>query len=92
MPDKDLKALFQHALQDVYAAETALLKALPRMAEAARSEPLRGALAVHLQETEEQIRRLAASPRPRAIVSAVPARRGLVPHDSKEWVAFTPSA
>ncbi len=58
MADKDLKALFQHALQDVYAAEAAILKALPRMAEAAQSEALRGALAVHLQETEEQIRRL----------------------------------
>ena len=58
MADKDLKTLFQHALQDVYSAETAILKALPRMVEAAQAEPLRGALAVHQQETEEQIRRL----------------------------------
>ena len=33
----------------------------------------------------------AASPRPRAIASAVPARRGLLPHEPKGWVAFTPS-
>ena len=58
MADKDLKALFQHALQDVHSAETAILKALPRMMEAAQAEALRGALAVHLRETEEQIRRL----------------------------------
>ncbi len=58
MADKDLKALFQHALQDVYSAETAILKALPRMAEAAQAEALKGALAVHLRETEEQVRRL----------------------------------
>ena len=58
MADKDLKALFQHALQDVYSAETAILKAMPRMVEAAQSEALRGALAVHQQETEGQIRRL----------------------------------
>ena len=58
MADKDLTALFQHALQDVYSAEKAILKAMPRMVEAAQAEPLRGALAVHQQETEEQIRRL----------------------------------
>src|SRR4028119_458325 len=58
MADKDLKALFQHALQDVYSAETAILKAMPRMVQAAQAEELRGALAVHQQETEGQVRRL----------------------------------
>ncbi len=58
MADKDLKALFQHALQDVYSAETAIFKAMPRMVQAAQAEELRGALAVHQQETEEQVRRL----------------------------------
>ena len=58
MADKDLKALFQHALWDGYSAEAAILKAVPRMAEAAQFEALRGALAVHLQEMEEQVRRL----------------------------------
>ncbi len=58
MAEKDLKALFLHQLKDTYFAEQAILKALPQMAQAAQSEELRGALAVHLQETEEQVKRL----------------------------------
>ena len=58
MAEKDLKALFVHQLKDTYFAENAILKALPQMAEAAQSEELRGALAVHLRETEEQVKRL----------------------------------
>jgi len=59
MAEKDLKALFLHQLKDTYFAENAILKALPQMAEAAQTEEVRGALAVHLKETEGQIRRLA---------------------------------
>jgi ferritin-like metal-binding protein YciE len=44
MAEKDLKALFVHQLKDTYFAENAILKALPQMAEAARSEELRGHL------------------------------------------------
>ena len=58
MAEKDLKALFLHQLKDTYFAENAILKALPQMAEAAESEELRGAFAVHLEETEGQVRRL----------------------------------
>jgi ferritin-like metal-binding protein YciE len=58
MAEKDLKALFLHQLKDTYFAENAILKALPQMAEAAKSEELRGAFAVHLKETEEQVKRL----------------------------------
>ena len=58
MAEKDLKALFLHQLKDTYFAEQAILKALPQMAQAAQSEELKGALAVHLQETEEQVKRL----------------------------------
>ena len=58
MPDKDLKALFLHQLKDTYFAENAILKALPQMAEAAQSEELKGAFAVHLKETEAQVKRL----------------------------------
>jgi ferritin-like metal-binding protein YciE len=56
--DKDLKALFLHQLKDTYFAENAILKALPAMAEAAQSDELRGAFAVHLRETEVQVKRL----------------------------------
>ncbi len=58
MAEKDLKALFLHQLKDTYFAENAILKALPQMAEAAESEELRGAFAVHLKETEGQVKRL----------------------------------
>ena len=58
MAEKNLKALFVHQLKDIYFAENAILKALPRLAEAAQSEELRGALAVHLKETEGQVTRL----------------------------------
>jgi ferritin-like metal-binding protein YciE len=58
MPAKDLKALFLHQLQDTYYAENAILKALPKMAEAAQAEELRGAFGVHLKETEQQVKRL----------------------------------
>jgi ferritin-like metal-binding protein YciE len=58
MADKDLKALFLHQLKDTYFAETAILKALPQMADAAQAEELKGAFAVHLKETEGQVKRL----------------------------------
>jgi ferritin-like metal-binding protein YciE len=58
MADKDLTGLFQHTLNDVYAAETAILRALPRMADAALSEALREAFQAHLKETQQQVRRL----------------------------------
>ena len=58
MADKDLKALFLHQLKDTYFAEHAILKALPKLAEAARSSELRGAFGVHLEETKTQVNRL----------------------------------
>src|SRR4051795_3471609 len=58
MADKDLQALFVHQLRDTYFAENAILKALPQMAQAAQSEELKGALAIHLRETEGQVKRL----------------------------------
>jgi ferritin-like metal-binding protein YciE len=58
MAEKNLRALFVHQLKDTYFAEKAILKALPQMAEAAESEELKGALAVHVDETEGQIKRL----------------------------------
>jgi ferritin-like metal-binding protein YciE len=56
--DKNLRALFLHQLKDTYFAENAILKALPKMAQAARSEELRGAFGVHVEETREQVKRL----------------------------------
>jgi ferritin-like metal-binding protein YciE len=58
MADQDLKALFLHQLKDTYYAENAIIKALPKMAAAAQAEELQGALAVHLEETKNQVKRL----------------------------------
>ncbi|GGH11453.1 YciE/YciF family protein [Alsobacter metallidurans] len=58
MADKDLHALFLHQLKDTYFAEQQILKALPKMAQAAKSDDLRGAFGVHLEETRKQVERL----------------------------------
>jgi ferritin-like metal-binding protein YciE len=47
-----------HQLKDTYFAEKAIMKALPQMAEAAESEELKGALSIHVDETEVQVQRL----------------------------------
>jgi ferritin-like metal-binding protein YciE len=45
-------------LNDIYYAEKQILKALPKMAKAARSDQLRAAFEKHHDETEGQIERL----------------------------------
>jgi ferritin-like metal-binding protein YciE len=45
-------------LQDLYSAEGQIIEALPKMIEAASSDELREAFEDHLQQTEEQYRRL----------------------------------
>ncbi len=56
--DKTLNDLFLDTLKDVYYAEKQILKALPKMAKAARSDKLRAAFEKHHDETEGQIDRL----------------------------------
>jgi len=58
MAGKDLKDLLIHQLKDTYYAENAILEALPKLAEAARSEELKGAFAVHVEETKTHVERL----------------------------------
>jgi ferritin-like metal-binding protein YciE len=58
MPEKDLKGLFHHTLKDIYFAENAILKALPKMTEAAQSEELKEAFQNHLEQTRGQVQRL----------------------------------
>jgi ferritin-like metal-binding protein YciE len=58
MAEKNLNDLFLHQLKDTYFAEKAILKALPKMMEAATSTDLKLALGVHLDETSGQIQRL----------------------------------
>jgi ferritin-like metal-binding protein YciE len=49
---------FMDALKDIYWAEKALTKALPKMAKNATSKELKKAFETHLEETKKQIERL----------------------------------
>jgi Mn-containing catalase len=53
-----IQELLVDQLRDILHAEKQLLKALPKMAKAARSTQLRGLLEIHLEETESQVERL----------------------------------
>jgi ferritin-like metal-binding protein YciE len=54
----NLEDLFNHTLEDIYYAETKLVKALPKMAKASDSATLSKAFMGHLEETREHIVRL----------------------------------
>jgi ferritin-like metal-binding protein YciE len=54
----DLKDLFEEQVKDIYWAEKALVKALPKMAKNASSEQLVEAINNHLEETKMQVGRL----------------------------------
>jgi ferritin-like metal-binding protein YciE len=58
IPMETLKEMFEETLKDVYFAENAIIKALPKMAKAASSEDLKDALQEHLKETKGQVDRL----------------------------------
>ncbi len=55
---KSLHDAFEHMLKDIYYAENALTKAIPKMAQKAQAPALRQALETHLAETESQVRML----------------------------------
>lgn len=55
---KTLSDAFEHTLKDIYYAENALTKALPKVAKAATSKKLKDALEEHLSETKEQVKTL----------------------------------
>ena len=52
------KELFEETLKDIYYAEKAILKALPKMAKKASSKKLQAAFTRHEKETERQVERL----------------------------------
>ena len=56
--NSDLHELFLEQLADVFNAEQQLIKALPKVAKNAQSEELRNLIQEHLEETQEQARRL----------------------------------
>src|SRR5215204_370447 len=53
-----LQDLYIEELRDIYNAETQLVKALPKVAQAATSDELRSAVEDHLEQTKEQVERL----------------------------------
>jgi ferritin-like metal-binding protein YciE len=53
-----LKHLYIEELKDLYSAETQMVKALPKMANAASSEDLRAGFEEHLGQTKEHVARL----------------------------------
>jgi ferritin-like metal-binding protein YciE len=54
----NLSDLLVHELQDLYSAETQLVKALPKMAKAASSEDLRSGFNEHLEQTKQHVERI----------------------------------
>ncbi len=58
MESSQLMSLFEDELKDIYWAENALVKAIPKMIKNATSSKLADALSSHLEETREQIKRL----------------------------------
>ena len=58
LDETKLMKLFEDSLKDIYWAEKALTKALPKMVKKATSEELIEALENHLKETEAQVTRV----------------------------------
>src|SRR6201985_319608 len=58
MAEKNLQELFHETLKDIYFAEKKILRALPKMAKAARSPKLKAAFEKHETETDEHVARL----------------------------------
>ena len=55
---KTLKEFFIEELKDLYWAENALVKALPKMFDNATDQKLKTAIKVHLDQTKDQVKRL----------------------------------
>lgn len=53
-----LAELFEHTLKDVYYAENAIAKALPKVSKAVKNAELKKAVDSHLEETKGQIKTL----------------------------------
>jgi ferritin-like metal-binding protein YciE len=53
-----LKDLYTHELKDLYSAENQIIKALPKMAEAATNEELSAGFEQHLEQTKKHAQRL----------------------------------
>lgn len=56
--ENTLRELFLAEVRDLYDAENRIVKALPKMAQAAESDELRSGFEEHLQQTKEHVERL----------------------------------
>lgn len=81
MKSSQLMKLFEDQLKDIYWAEKALIKALPKMVKNATSPELIKALTSHLKETEGQVERVEqvfATIDKKATAKKCPAMEGLI--------------
>lgn len=81
MQSSQLMKLFEDQLKDIYWAEKALTKALPKMVKNATSPELIKALTMHLKETEAQVERaeqVFATIDQKASAKKCPAMEGLI--------------
>src|SRR3954463_5282652 len=58
LEESTLMKLFENELKDIYWAEKALTKAIPKMVKKATSDELIEALETHLEETENQVKKV----------------------------------
>ena len=58
MPKETFEDLYVEELQDLYSAENMILKALPKMREAATHDELKRAFQEHEEQTRGQVQRL----------------------------------
>src|SRR5271166_1080448 len=58
MAEKNLSDMFYDTLKDIYFAERQILKTLPKLAKAAKSDQLKSAFLTHRDETEGHVARL----------------------------------
>ncbi|RYG35905.1 DUF892 family protein [bacterium] len=53
-----LQGLFEESVKDIYSAEKQFLRAMPKLAKAARDESLQEAINVHIEQSSAQLDRL----------------------------------
>jgi len=58
MENNSLRELYIEELRDIYNAENQLVKALPKMVQAATSDQLRSGFEEHLEQTRKHVQRL----------------------------------
>lgn len=58
MAEKTLNDVFQDTVKDIYNSEQQLLKAMPKLMDAAQNPKLKEAIKTHIAQTEEHVRRI----------------------------------